>query len=196
MLNRCEFIGNLGNDIEVRSFPSGDLVGNVNIAVTETWKDRDTGEKKEKTEWVPLIFTGGLVEVMEKYTQKGSKIYVAGKWRTRSWEQGGVTKYRTEVRVDQMELLGDPSGNRQDDRQGQASRGQSRPQGNRGHQSDQRGQQGGYGRQGGQQGGQQGGYGQQRGGQQPRGQQGQQGGQRRPDNGFEGDGFEDSDIPF
>lgn len=106
MLNRCEFIGNLGADAEVKSFQSGDKIANLRLAVTERWKDKQTGEKKERTEWVSAVVRGGLVGVVEQYTRKGSKLYIAGKMSTRKWQdRDGNDKYTTEIFVNDLVLL-------------------------------------------------------------------------------------------
>lgn len=99
MLNRCDFIGNLGADPEVRSFANGGRVCNLRLAVSERWKDKTTGERKEKTEWVSIaIYSDGLVGVAERFLKKGSKIFVSGKWETRKWQdQSGQDRYSTEV---------------------------------------------------------------------------------------------------
>ena len=98
MLNRCEFIGNLGRDPEVRTFSNGGKVCNLRLACTEKWKSAD-GERREKTEWVSIsVFSDGLVRVCEQYLKKGSKIFVSGKLQTRKWQdQSGQDKYSTEV---------------------------------------------------------------------------------------------------
>lgn len=96
MLNRCEFIGNLGADPEIRSFQSGDKVANLRIACTERWKSKD-GEQKERTEWISVAVFGPLVGVVERFLRKGSKVYIAGKWTTRKWQdQSGNDRYTTE----------------------------------------------------------------------------------------------------
>ena len=99
-LNRCEFIGNLGQDPEIRTFGNGDKVANLRLAVTEKWKDRDSGERREATEWISIAAFGPLAGIAEQYLRKGSKIFVAGKWKTRKWtDQQGVEKYSTEIVV-------------------------------------------------------------------------------------------------
>lgn len=99
MLNRCEFIGFLGKTPEVRTMSSGKKVCNLSIAVSEKWKDKQTGERKERTEWVrAVVFNEGLVRVCEAYLKSGSKIYLSGKMQTRKWaDQSGEDKYTTEV---------------------------------------------------------------------------------------------------
>jgi len=96
-LNVCTFIGRLGADPEVRTAGSS-KVANLRLAVGESWKDKSTGERKEKTEWISVTVWGdGLVDVVEKYTKKGSKLYVSGKMQTRSYEKDGQTRYSTEI---------------------------------------------------------------------------------------------------
>lgn len=97
-LNKCMFIGNLGRDPEVRTMQNGDKVANLNLAVSERWKDKSSGEQKERTEWIRCTVFGNLAEIAEKYLKKGSKIYVSGKMQTRKWtDQSGQDKYSTEV---------------------------------------------------------------------------------------------------
>ena len=106
-VNKWIGIGNLGRDPEVRTFPSGDNVANVTIACTDKWKDKQTGEAKEHTEWVRLVFNGRLAEIAGQYLRKGSQVYVEGSIRTRKWQdQSGQDRYSTEIRVDQMQMLG------------------------------------------------------------------------------------------
>tara|TARA_R110000782_G_scaffold11741_4_gene35424 strand:+ start:119 stop:616 length:498 start_codon:yes stop_codon:yes gene_type:complete len=98
-LNKVQIIGNLGRDPEVRSFQNGGKVCNLNIATSETWKDKNTGERREKTEWHSVaIFQEGLVRIAEQYLKKGSTVYIEGKLQTRKWQdQSGVDKYSTEI---------------------------------------------------------------------------------------------------
>lgn len=98
-LNKVQLIGNLGRDPEVRSFQNGGKVCNLRIATSETWKDRNTGERREKTEWHSVcIFSEGLVRVAEQYLRKGSKVYIEGQLQTRKWQdQSGQDRYSTEV---------------------------------------------------------------------------------------------------
>ena len=98
-LNKVMLIGNLGADPEIRSFQNGGRVANLRIATSETWKDRNTGERQERTEWHTVaIFSEGLVNVVENYLKKGSKVYVEGKLQTRKWQdQQGNDRYSTEV---------------------------------------------------------------------------------------------------
>lgn len=97
MLNKVQIIGNIGKDPEIRSTGSGSRVANFSVAVTERWKDKD-GEKKERTEWVSVVvWSDGLIGVIEKYVHKGDKVYIEGKMQTRKWEKDGVDRYSTEV---------------------------------------------------------------------------------------------------
>jgi single-strand DNA-binding protein len=98
-LNKVSLIGNLGRDPEVRSFQNGGKVCNLRVATSESWKDRNTGERREKTEWHSVvIFSEGLVRIVEQYLKKGSKIYLEGKLQTRKWQdQSGNDRYSTEV---------------------------------------------------------------------------------------------------
>ena len=105
-LNNCQFIGNLGQDPEVKYMPSGDAVASISIATTETWKDKNTGEKKEKTEWIRCEFFGKLAEIVGQYCKKGSSIYVQGRMQTREYEKDGIKRYTTSIKCDQMQMLG------------------------------------------------------------------------------------------
>jgi single-strand DNA-binding protein len=98
-LNKVMIIGNLGADPEIRSFQNGGRVANLRIATSENWKDKNTGERREKTEWHTVaIFSEGLVGVVERYLKKGSKVFVEGKLQTRKWQdQSGQDRYSTEV---------------------------------------------------------------------------------------------------
>jgi single-strand DNA-binding protein len=102
-LNRVTLIGNLGKDPEIRSMNNGNRVASFSLAVSESWKDR-SGERREKTEWIPVvIFSDGLVGVVEQYLRKGSKCLVEGKFQTRKWQdQSGADRYMTEVVVQQF----------------------------------------------------------------------------------------------
>ena len=97
-VNKVILIGNLGKDPEVRSTQNGGKVANLSIATSESWRDKATGEKKEKTEWHRVVIFGNLAEIAEKYLKKGSKVYVSGSLQTRKWtDQSGAEKYSTEV---------------------------------------------------------------------------------------------------
>ena len=104
-LNQCNFIGRLGRDLEARTFPSGDQIANGTLAVGSKWKSKE-GELKESTEWVRLVFHGKSAEIAAQYLRKGSQIFVTGEMRTREWEQDGVKRYATEIRVSNFQMLG------------------------------------------------------------------------------------------
>lgn len=106
-LNKVLLIGNLGRDPESRTFPSGDMVTNVSIATTERWKDRQSGEMREATEWHNLVFNGRLAEIAAQYLRKGSQVYIEGRLCTRKWQdKNGQDRYTTEIRVYEMKMLG------------------------------------------------------------------------------------------
>ena len=102
-LNQCAFIGNLGKDPEAKAMPSGDPISTFSIACS--WKTKD----KEGVEWVPVVAFGKLAEICNNYLRKGSKVYISGKFRTRSWEKDGSKHYRTEIIADNLEMLGGKS---------------------------------------------------------------------------------------
>lgn len=105
-VNKVIILGNLGKDPEARYLPSGDAVTNVTIATTESWKDKNSGEKKESTEWHRVSFFGKLAEIAAQYLKKGSPCYVEGRIQTRKWEKDGETRYSTEIVADKLQLLG------------------------------------------------------------------------------------------
>ena len=110
-VNKVILVGNLGKDPEVRYAPSGDAFANVTIATTRTWKDKNSGEKKEETEWHRIVFNGRLAEIAGEYLKKGRSIYVEGRLRTRKWQdKDGTDKYTTEIIADQMQMLGSREG--------------------------------------------------------------------------------------
>lgn len=110
-VNKVILVGNLGRDPEVRTFPNGDRVANVTIATTDKWKDKQSNEMREATEWHRVVFNGRLAEIVEQYLRKGAQIYVEGSLRTRKWtDKDGIEKYTTEIRADQMQMLGSRQG--------------------------------------------------------------------------------------
>ena len=110
-VNKVIIVGNLGRDPETRTFPSGDQVCNVRIATTDKWKDKQSGEMREHTEWHSVVFNGRLAEIAAQYLRKGSQVYVEGSLRTRKWQdQSGADRYSTEVRGDTMQMLGSRQG--------------------------------------------------------------------------------------
>ena len=110
-VNKVIIVGNLGRDPESRTFPSGDQVCNVTIATTDKWKDKQSGEMREATEWHRVTFNGRLAEIAAQYLRKGSQVYVEGSLRTRKWtDQAGVEKYSTDIRADSMQMRGSRQG--------------------------------------------------------------------------------------
>ncbi|BBP82423.1 single-stranded DNA-binding protein [Pseudomonas sp. Pc102] len=116
-VNKVILVGNCGGDPEVRYMPNGNAVTNVTLATSESWKDKQTGQQQERTEWHRVVFFGRLAEIAGEYLRKGSQVYVEGTLRTREWEKDGVKRYTTEIVVDingQMQLLGGkPQGDQQ-----------------------------------------------------------------------------------
>ena len=111
MLNKVTLIGRLGTDPEVKYMPSGGAVTNVGLATTRRWKDRQTGEKRDETEWHRVTFFNRVAEVAGEYLRKGSLVYIEGRIRTRKWQdQNGQDRYTTEIIAEQMQMLDSKSG--------------------------------------------------------------------------------------
>ena len=110
-VNKVIIVGNLGRDPETRYMPSGDAVTNITVATTDRYKDKQSGEMKEATEWHRISFFGKLAEIAGQYLKKGSQVYVEGSLRTRKYtDKDGVEKYATEIRADTMQMLGSRQG--------------------------------------------------------------------------------------
>ncbi len=110
-VNKVILVGNLGRDPEVRYAPSGSAIANINIATTESWKDKNTGEKQEKTEWHRIVFFNRLAEIVGEYLKKGSQVYVEGRLQTRKWQdKDGGDRYTTEIVANEMQMLGSRGG--------------------------------------------------------------------------------------
>ena len=110
-INKVIIVGNLGQDPETRYMPSGSAVTNMSIATSESWKDKQTGEQKDRTEWHRVAMFGRLAEIAAEYLKKGSQVYIEGKLRTRKWQdKSGADRYTTEVIADEMQMLGGRSG--------------------------------------------------------------------------------------
>lgn len=106
-INKVIIVGNLGNDPEVRYTPSNDPVTTISVATTEYWKDKQSGERQEKTEWHRIVFFGGLADVAQKYLHKGSQVYVEGRLQTSKYtDNNGIERYQTNIRGDVMQMLG------------------------------------------------------------------------------------------
>ena len=105
-VNKVIIVGNLGNDPEIRTMPNGDPVANISVATSETWMDKQTGERREQTEWHRIVFFRRQAEVAGQYLRKGSKVYVEGKLKTRKWQdQNGQDRYTTEIQGDVLQML-------------------------------------------------------------------------------------------
>ena len=110
-INKVILVGNLGADPETRAMPSGSSVTNIRIATTESWKDKNTGDQQERTEWHSIAFFGRLAEIAGEYLNKGSQVYVEGKLRTRKWQdREGNDRWTTEVVANELQLLGGRAG--------------------------------------------------------------------------------------
>ena len=106
-LNRVNLIGNLGRDPELRYYPDGTPTTTISLATTESWKDKESGEKREATEWHRVVFVRGLAEVVGEYLKSGSSIWVEGKLKTRKWaDKDGQDRYVTEIHANRMQMLG------------------------------------------------------------------------------------------
>lgn len=110
-VNKVIIVGNLGNDPDTKYMPSGSAVTNLSVATSESWKDKQTGEQKDRTEWHRVAMFGKLAEIAAEYLRKGSQVYIEGKLRTRKWQdQQGNDRYTTEIIADEMQMLGSRSG--------------------------------------------------------------------------------------
>jgi len=110
-VNKVIVVGNLGQDPETRYMPSGSAVTNLRVATNESWKDKQTGEQKDRTEWHSVAMFGRLAEIAAEYLRKGSQVYIEGKLRTRKWQdKDGNDRYTTEIVADEMQMLGSRSG--------------------------------------------------------------------------------------
>lgn len=129
-VNKVILIGNLGKDPEVRYMPSGSAVANFTIATSESWKDKQTGDKKEKTEWHNISMYGRLAEIAGEYLKKGSKVYVEGRLQTRKWQDNnGNDRYTTDIIANEMQMLDSRGeGNNSGGGHQQQSRNQQQPQ--------------------------------------------------------------------
>lgn len=124
-VNKAIILGNIGKDPEVRYSASGEAICNITVATSENWKDKATGEKKELTEWHRISFFGKLAEICGQYLKKGSQVYVEGSIRTRKWtDKDGQERYTTEIRGDEMKMLGGKSDGTPQEAQKQTASGQ------------------------------------------------------------------------
>ena len=130
-INKAIIIGNLGADPETRNMPNGNAVTNLTVATSESWKDKQTGERKENTEWHRVVFFGRLAEVAGEYLSKGSKVYIEGRLQTRKWQdRDGNDRYTTEIVANEMQMLDSKGGHGE-----QRMTGQSTPTGGSGREN-------------------------------------------------------------
>ena len=128
-VNKVILIGNLGQDPEVKYMPNGNAVANITVATSESWKDKNTGEQVDKTEWHRVVFFRRLAEIVGEYLKKGSKIYIEGKLQTRKWQdKNGADHWTTEVIASEMQMLDSRGGGSSDFNQNQSAPSQSAPQ--------------------------------------------------------------------
>ena len=104
-INKCIILGFLGQDPEVRHMPSGGAVTNVSVATSESWKDKNTGQEEKRLEWHRVVFFNKLADIAGQYLKKGSKVYIEGSLRTRTWEKDGEKRYSTEIVASEMQML-------------------------------------------------------------------------------------------
>lgn len=125
-INKVIIVGFLGNDPDVRTMPAGDLVVNISVATSESWTDKNTGEKKEVTEWHRIVIYRKLAEIAAQYLHKGSQVYIEGRLKTRKWQDNnGQDRYSTEIQCDNLQMLG---GRNQDAAQNQPPKQQDKQQ--------------------------------------------------------------------
>jgi single-strand binding protein len=124
-INKVIIVGNLGNDPEIRTMPTGEQVANITVATSESWTDKNSGEKKTQTEWHRIVLYRRLAEIAAQYLHKGSQVYVEGRLKTRKWQDNnGQDRYTTEIQGDNLQMLG----SRQDVAQNQPSKQQDKQQ--------------------------------------------------------------------
>jgi single-strand DNA-binding protein len=127
-VNKVILVGNLGKDPETRYMPSGSAVTNLTLATSESWKDKQTGDQQERTEWHKIAMFGRLAEIAAEYLRKGSQVYIEGKLRTRKWQdKEGKDRYTTEIVADEMQMLGSKGGGAGASAPPAASSSQQRP---------------------------------------------------------------------
>ena len=125
-INKVIIVGNLGNDPEIRTMPNGEMIANISVATSESWTDKNTGEKKTQTEWHRIVLYRRLAEIAGQYLTKGSQVYVEGRLKTRKWQDSnGQDRYSTEIQCDNFQMLG---GRNQDAAQNQPAKQQDKQQ--------------------------------------------------------------------
>ncbi|WP_417534157.1 single-stranded DNA-binding protein [Marinobacterium stanieri] len=129
-INKVILVGNLGGDPEVRYMPSGNAVTNITIATSDTWKDKQTGQQQERTEWHRVVFFNRLAEIAGEYLKKGAKVYIEGALRTRKWQgQDGQDRYTTEIVASEMQMLDSQGGGNAADQRAQQQMAAYQPPG-------------------------------------------------------------------
>lgn len=125
-INKVIIVGNLGNDPEIRTMPNGEQVANITVATSESWTDKNTGERKEQVEWHRIVLYRRLAEIAAQYLRKGSQVYIEGRLKTRKWQDNnGQDRYSTEIQCDNLQMLG---GRNQDAAQNQPPKQQDKQQ--------------------------------------------------------------------
>ena len=131
-INKVIIVGNLGNDPEIRTMPTGEQVANITVATSESWTDKNSGEKKTQTEWHRIVLYRRLAEIAAQYLHKGSQVYVEGRLKTRKWQDNnGQDRYTTEIQGDNLQMLGgrqDAAQNQPPKQQDKQQKAQSKPQ--------------------------------------------------------------------
>ena len=124
-INKVIIVGNLGNDPEIRTMPNGEQVANITVATSESWTDKNTGEKKTQTEWHRIVLYRRLAEIAGQYLSKGSQVYIEGRLKTRKWQDNnGQDRYTTEIQGDNLQMLG---GRQDEPKQAKSSKAKPNP---------------------------------------------------------------------
>lgn len=124
-INKVIIVGNLGNDPEIRTMPNGEMIANISVATSESWTDKNSGEKKTQTEWHRIVLYRRLAEITAQYITKGSQVYIEGRLKTRKWQDSnGQDRYTTEIQGDNLQMLG----GRQDEPKQQAKQSKAKPE--------------------------------------------------------------------
>ena len=124
-INKVIIVGNLGNDPEIRTMPNGEMIANISVATSESWTDKNTGEKKTQTEWHRIVIYRKLAEIAAQYLHKGSQVYVEGRLKTRKWQDNnGQDRYTTEIQGDNVQMLG---GRQDEPKQAKSSKAKPEP---------------------------------------------------------------------
>lgn len=124
-INKVIIVGNLGNDPEIRTMPNGEMIANISVVTSESWTDKNTGEKKTQTEWHRIVIYRKLAEIAAQYLHKGSQVYVEGRLKTRKWQDNnGQDRYTTEIQGDNLQMLG---GRQDEPKQAKSSKAKPEP---------------------------------------------------------------------